>query len=150
MRWSLWFKLQQIFTIIKTYGNWACSIFVSWHIFRGWSSNYKIWPSPRIGYCPYHHIGILCGRKCGSICKHFENSGCKWDNTSRTHLFFYCFYDCFLGNSPRIFLKKILKNLYTIKKNSSYYFIKVHVNIFKKIQIHLQVLLLLKNNHYNV
>jgi hypothetical protein len=55
-----------------------------------------------------------------------------------------------LGNSPRIFLKKILKNLYTIKKNSSYYFIKVHVNIFKKIQIHLQVLLLLKNNHYNV
>jgi hypothetical protein len=36
-----------------------------------------------------------------------ELGGCKWDNTSHTHLLFYCFCDCLWGNIPRIFLEKI-------------------------------------------
>jgi hypothetical protein len=53
-----------------------------------------------------------------------------------------------------IFFEKIFEIFY---KKISYYFIKVHVGnlaknvIFKKIEIHLQVFLLLKKNkHYNV
>jgi len=85
-------------------------------------------------------------------------NGCKHDNMSHTSLFFYYFCDYFWGNIFRIFFeyswKNLPKNLLIFLK--SYYFIKVHVQnlaknvIFKEIEIHLQVLLLLKNKHYNV
>jgi len=61
----------------------------------------------------------------------------------------------FLEYSWNIFLKLFEKSLNFLILNS-YYFIKVYVKIsvknviFKKIQIHLQVLLLFKNKHYNV
>jgi hypothetical protein len=64
-------------------------------------------------------------------------------------------HDCLWRNIARIFLKNFQKNILNLKKKSSYYFIKVHVKIlvknviFKKIEIHLQVLLLFKNKHYN-
>jgi hypothetical protein len=83
---------------------------------------------------------------------------CKWDNMSHTRLIFYYFCDCFLGNVfkyPWNILEKSLKKYFKLKKNS-YYFIKVYVRnlaknvIFKKIQIHLQVFLLLKSKCYIV
>jgi len=51
--------------------------------------------------------------------------------------------------------KSLQKNIFNIFKKSSYYFIKVHVKnlaknvIFKKIEIHLQVVLLFKRKHYS-
>jgi hypothetical protein len=51
--------------------------------------------------------------------------------------------------------KSLQKNILNILKKSSYYFIKVHVKnlaknvIFKKIEIHLQVVLLFKRKHYS-
>jgi hypothetical protein len=51
--------------------------------------------------------------------------------------------------------KSLQKNILNFLKKSSYYFIKVHVKnlaknvIFKKIEIHLQVVLLFKRKHYS-
>jgi len=66
-----------------------------------------------------------------------------------------CFLITFGTTFGEIFLKyswkSLQKNLLIFKKISSYYFINVHVKnlvknvIFKKIKIHLQVLLLFKN-----
>jgi hypothetical protein len=73
---------------------------------------------------------------------------CKWDNTSHTRLLF----DYFVGIIPRIFLK----NLYIYIYLKSYYFINFYVKslakyvILKKIQIHLQIFLLLESKRYNV
>jgi hypothetical protein len=70
--------------------------------------------------------------------------------------FFIAFVIIFWEIFFKYFSKKIQKDLYTIFKFISYYFIKVYVKIlaknviFKKIEIHLQVLLLLTNKHYNV
>jgi hypothetical protein len=85
--------------------------------------------------------------------------GYHWDNMRHTCLLFY-FCDCILGNIIRIFLKYFWKNLrkfpLNFKNKSSYYFIKNHVKnlakkvIFRKIEIYLQVFVLLKNKHYNV
>jgi hypothetical protein len=75
---------------------------------------------------------------------------------SHTHLFFTAFVTTF----GEIFLKyswnNLQKNLLNFVKKLSWYFIKVHVKklmknvIFKKIEIHLQVILLFKNKRYNV
>jgi len=62
----------------------------------------------------------------------------------------------FLTTFREIFLKKFLKNLKILNIHISYYFIEVHVKnlaknvIFKKIEIHLQFLLLFKSKCYNV
>jgi hypothetical protein len=70
-------------------------------------------------------------------------------------VFLTTFGEIFLEYSWNIFEK--IFQIFFIKLNFfSYYFIKVHVKnlaktvLFKKIKIHLQVLLLLKNNRYNV
>jgi hypothetical protein len=63
----------------------------------------------------------------------------------------------FVINFWKIFLEYSWKNLPIFKKISfnSYYFVEVYIKnlaknaIFKKIQIHLQVLLLLKNKCYD-
>jgi len=62
--------------------------------------------------------------------------------------------EIFLGYSWNV-LEFFFEKIFKIKKKS-FYFIKVHVKnlvrnvIFKKIEIYLQVLLLLKNKCYNV
>jgi hypothetical protein len=64
-----------------------------------------------------------------------------------------CLFFAFVITLGEIFLK-YLKNILGFFFNS-YYFSKVHVKnlakkfIFKKIEFHLQVLLLLKNKHYD-
>jgi hypothetical protein len=80
--------------------------------------------------------------------------GCKQDNMNHTHVFFYYFCDCFLGNIPRIFLEyswksfqKNLSKVYTIllnfmlknmqkmsfsKKFKSFYYLKANVTMFNE------------------
>jgi hypothetical protein len=84
-----------------------------------------------------------------------EQLGCKWDNTSYTYLLFDYYCDYFL----KIFLKHSWKSF---RKNLWIFFLKIHIVllrfmleiwlknvIFKKFEIHLQILLLLKCKCYS-
>jgi len=90
-------------------------------------------------------------------CNHFSKSwGCNilcvymWSLVPFTMNAPFC--DCFLRNILRIFLKYSFKNLSIFIIKNSYYFVKnlAKKGIFKKIQIHSQVLLQLKSKCYSV
>ncbi len=91
--------------------------------------------------------------------KYYSKVGCKHDNTSHTYLLFLLLLWLLLKRYSlyivKILLKFFWKNIFKNLNFSSYYYVKFYVKnltknvIFKKIQIHLQVLLLFKNKHYN-
>ncbi len=62
----------------------------------------------------------------------YNRWGCKRDNTSHTHMFFYYFCDYFLGNFLKIFLQHLWKNIFKINLKFSYYFIKFYVKNLEK------------------
>jgi hypothetical protein len=84
---------------------------------------------------------------------------CKRNNTSHTHIFLTIFVitfgEIFLEYSWNIFENSSKKYLDFFKKQSSYCLLKFMSKIgtkchFQKIEIHLQIFLLLKNKCYNV